>query len=71
MKIEKGIPIPRRSRISKYPKITEMEVGDSILFPREAINGKVYKSVKNHERSVGKVFSARSLQEGLRIWRIA
>ena len=36
--IEKDIPIPRGERATKYP-FSDMEVGESVAYPDEALNG--------------------------------
>ena len=69
--IEHGIPIPESN-----PRLgvtwARMEVGDSILIP-EGI-----KSIKSVQRAAssygsrhGKTFKSRTVEGGMRIWRVA
>lgn len=65
-KIEKGLPIEKWNRESKYP-FREMEVGDSFVAP-ESLRFKASQYGKN----LGMKFSTRKLPDGtVRIWRIA
>jgi hypothetical protein len=66
-KIEKGVPMPkRRGRLSLYP-FGKMSVGDSIFLPkiRNASN------LTQRFRKKGWKFSARTVNGGVRVWRIA
>lgn len=70
MKIEKNIPIPGvNTGKYKYPW-KSMDVGDSIFVPEQKILGGAYSSAKAYGRKFGKKFSARSVDSGIRIWRI-
>ena len=52
-KIDKGIPIPQKSRVrGLYEKtLSAMEVGDSVLFPWHTKDGKYVLSKKNQKIS--------------------
>ncbi|MBL7740288.1 MAG: hypothetical protein JNK14_13815 [Chitinophagaceae bacterium] len=68
-KIEKNIPLPEAGKTnSKYAVIGDMEVGDSIF-----MEGKIVTSVscilKKYKKS-GKAFSSRTVEGGVRTWRI-
>ena len=83
IKVEKGVPIPpRRWRGGgprggdpKYPWPL-MEVGDSFFIPThsrdEAIlmNLKIGSSATTYMRKHGVKFTARSLDDGVRYWRV-
>ncbi|MFA6290147.1 MAG: hypothetical protein WC637_00120 [Victivallales bacterium] len=65
VKIDRGVPIPPR-RQEKYP-IREMVGGDSILVKetREKVSGML-----SYWRAKGRKFATRSMEGGVRIWRI-
>lgn len=75
MIIEKNMPIPSVNRVGRPPKydFSKMEVGDSVFFDGEVttIGSSPYQSSKTYQRKSGKTFSARIMDGGLRIWRIA
>jgi len=72
-KIERDIPIPNpRTQRGTYP-FPDMEVGESVFFPREEDWGRqppaasaAYKYGQRH----GKFFIAREEEDGVRIWRV-
>lgn len=70
IKIETGVPMPTKGRGAprKYPWY-EMNVGDSFLVP-----GKTHKrwhATAKAERLTGFKFSVRTVEGGVRVWRIA
>jgi hypothetical protein len=70
IKIEKGVPLPSNARgpLSKLP-FEQMEIGDSVFFPgKKAAQMSGYLAKSRH---LGKQFTARTLDGGCRIWRIA
>ena len=74
MKIEKNVPIPKGTgkgagKPTIYP-FSEMEVGDSVFLDGQRTGGPAYLSAMQHGRMHGKKFSARSVDGGIRIWRI-
>ena len=68
MKIEKNIPVPESTRARKYPFL-EMDVGDSVYFEGEKINGRAYRAAMTTGRRWNQKFVARKENEGIRIWR--
>lgn len=72
MRIDRGIPIPKRAKRNQYP-FGRMEIGDSVFFPDEpkgnqsnpAVGARVYR------RRHGKVFTTRVENGGVRIWRVS
>lgn len=73
MKIEKGVEIPVINKNGGRPAIypfKQMLPGDSVLFLGEKTGGKVYLAAMSHGKRHGQVFSGRSVDGGLRIWRI-
>jgi len=67
--IEDSVPFPVNKR-HKYPFGT-MEIGQSIFAANEKMKGNLHQASKMHGKSLGKKFIARSINDGLRIWRIA
>ena len=73
MKIEKNLPIEglnkSKGRTPIYP-FHDMEVGDSIFVEGQAITGGAYQSAGIHGKKYGKRFSGRTVEGGVRIWRV-
>jgi hypothetical protein len=69
--IEKGIPIPPIKQASTYPFNT-MEVDDSFLVEtdREDIVESARSAAQWHAQKYGKKFVTRTVEGGLRIWRV-
>ena len=74
MNIEKSIPIPdvTLGAPTKYP-FTKMEVGDSSFFGGAPIGPKCkpYIAAKSRGYASGKKFTGRTVDGGVRIWRVA
>ena len=70
VKIDKDIPMPqdKLGRKPKYPWM-DMDVGDSFLLPGKSIHHAASLMVRWQERG-GRRYSARTVPEGVRIWRI-
>ena len=71
--IEKGIPLakvasPSSPRASKYPW-ADMEVGDSFLVPGTSVS-RLSPSVCSASRRVGFKFKTRTVEGGVRVWRV-
>jgi hypothetical protein len=68
-KIDKKIPLPSRGQqITKYPFI-DLDIGDSFLIPEKTViqtNGLCYYAGKR----LKKKFVSRTVNGGVRIWRI-
>ena len=71
MKIEKNIEAPKKTagRPAKYP-FADMDVGDSVFIHGGHINGKEYVAASQTGLRKGWKFSGRSVDGGLRIWRV-
>lgn len=72
MLIEKNIPVPEQSgrgRRAKYP-FSKMEVGDSVFFPGENSSSRCSIAAHAYGHRVGWKFSVRTMDGGVRIWRI-
>ncbi len=78
MKVEKDIPIKKRpggrgpsggNRKRKYP-FESMDVGDSFFVEGEDTQGKAAGAAKSHGRYHNLKFAARTVDGGVRIWRI-
>lgn len=67
-KIEKGIPAPAKR--GKYP-FAEMEVGDSFLVPGAATSAEISSAVSYRKNRYQEQYICRSVDGGLRVWRIA
>ena len=71
MKIEKNTPIPASSkgRPRKYP-FAEMQPGDSVFFDGEKVGSNPYVAAQMVGRKKNWKFSGRTIDGGLRIWRV-
>ena len=78
-KVEKGIDIPQinvggegRSHLEKYPFL-DLEVGDSFIVPltgNKAANFRCLVAKKNSSPD-GRRYTTRTVDGGIRVWRIA
>ena len=59
----------RRSNI-KYP-FDSMKIGDSFLVPSEDSHRSVSIAASNYGKAYGEVFVTRTVEDGVRVWRIA
>lgn len=72
IKIDKGIPLPKQVRTSKYP-FADLGVGDSFFVPgvKAASLG---NAAKHHAARTGHSYRSRTVTEdgvlGARIWRV-
>jgi hypothetical protein len=66
--IEKGIPVPLPGRATRYPWDL-LEVGDSFLVTERLKSARVGACIRN--KGSEKKFVSRSVEGGLRIWRLA
>lgn len=72
MIIESNIPAPKsqgRGRPPIYP-FGDMDVGDSIFIESQHMGGSAYLAAMQHGRLHSKKFSGRSVEGGIRIWRV-
>lgn len=71
MKIEKGIPIPDggRGRPKMY-HFGEMEIGDSVFVEGQTSRGSAGGSARKYGHSNNKKFTCRTVDGGVRIWRV-
>jgi len=71
MKIEKEIEAPKKHPNAKYP-FNAMDVGDSIFFEGEKLSPwcKPYVAAQSWGRKHGVKFQGRTVEGGMRIWRI-
>lgn len=73
MKVDKKVPVGKikSGRKAKYPFGT-MEVGDSVLFDGEKLSSscKPYSAARSHGEYTGKRFIGRTVDGGVRIWRV-
>lgn len=76
MIIEDNIPMPPRyacrkgagGRPRRYPKLLEMEVGQSILI-EGAVGMTIYNSIRYLHKTTAKRFETRRMNRGTRVWR--
>ena len=64
--IEKGVPLPTRGSSGIGAALKWMEIGDSVVFPTQKING-VHKAAK----VIGVKIVTRKTDIGRRVWRVA
>ncbi len=67
MKIDKGIPVPARH--NRYPW-DRMKIGDS-FFVKNADKHNVSSAASLRGRHYGEKYTCRSIDGGVRVWRIA
>lgn len=73
MQIEKNIPLPTSSSIGaprKYP-FFDMAVGESVFFEGKKIPCKEYIAAKAAGSKIGADFVGRTVDGGVRIWRVS
>ena len=72
LKIEKGIPMPGSlgKGVAKYP-FHKMEIGDSVFFEGKTTSSKEYLAANQCGLRKGFKFTGKSVDGGLRIWRIS
>lgn len=69
MNVDKEIPIPRKQRKhAKWPW-HELEVGDSFLMPEKSINAATAHA-NTASKSTGHKYTCRTVEGGVRIWRV-
>lgn len=70
MKIDKNIPITTRLNSTKF--LLGFEVGDSFFDEGETIKtSRIYMAARKMKKRHGMQFSARTEENGIRIWRTA
>ena len=67
--IEKNVPMPKTSRVSKYP-FDKLEVGDSFLVAGGK-KGTVAAAANAAAKRLERKFTVRVVEDGVRVWRIA
>jgi len=72
--IETNVPLPHRRHRSKekYGYVDEMNIGDSIFFINETRQtlSALMGAIAYRSRTDGKKFATRTMDGGLRIWRL-
>ena len=68
MKIEKGVPLPTRSRYAMH--LGDLDVGDSIFMNQNEFPHQISPAIAAYGRTHNKKFSYRSVEGGVRIWRV-
>jgi hypothetical protein len=69
IKIERGIPLPKKKKRAAVYPFDLMNVGDSFLVSKEKI-----KAVRQAVIAIpkdGRKFVTRTMPNGLRVWRVA
>jgi len=70
IKIEKGVPLPRvQVSGSKYPFVM-MQPGDSFFLKEVKLNSTNYHLTRANKNLKPKRFSARTVDGGVRVWRV-
>jgi hypothetical protein len=69
-RIERGVPIParRNPRGSMYP-FAEMEIGDSFFVP-DGTTKTISAAAQYFTKNLGRRFTVRTIDSGVRVWRI-
>lgn len=70
MEIEKNIPTPPGVQGTKKYPFDKMEVGDSIFIKGQTSVGKAANAARVYANGRQMKFSSRSVDGGVRIWRI-
>ena len=72
--IHANVPVPKpRPKYSCYPFV-EMEIGDSFHVPRDpdgSLPDRVFLRVYQPNRRTNGPFTARKVDDGVRVWRLA
>ncbi len=67
--IEKNIPMPRRRDEDLGLPFDQMEVGDSFLAP-DLTKKVLYNAANSFRKKTGKRFLLRTVEGGIRCWRV-
>lgn len=73
LKLRQNTPLPptRRPQKSKYDALfSQMDVGDSILFPPGAIRSTVASVARNMSQRFGIKLTVRPTPDGFGVWRV-
>lgn len=66
MGFDKGVPLPE----SKYEFVKKIQIGESKYFPFETTRGSFYKCARTKAINSGIKITGRTVNGGLRIWRV-
>lgn len=69
MKIEKGVPVPVIAEPVRYP-FESMQVGDS-FFVEGGVLTRLCNAHGRAGRRMGRKFTARKVEGGVRVWRVS
>ena len=69
IKIDSGVPLPEKANATKYP-FREMAVGDSFFVPGKK-SGDFSGQVAQAKKATGFNFTTRTLDGGVRVWRVS
>lgn len=74
IKIDKGIPLPSKSKYDDLYPLKDMEVGDSFFIAvtdenKTNIRNRLSSAVRNYSRNKSILFSVRKVSGGIRVWR--
>lgn len=72
--VEKGVPIPTARRViaSVYP-FDKMEIGDSFFVAtnnKKGRNSSIASAAYLHAKQLGRKFTTRTVEGGMRVWRL-
>ena len=70
VKIEKGVPLPKTKKSATYP-VRDMVVGDSFFIAGASCQGKEQSTCRQMARNHGLKLACRTVEGGLRVWRVA
>ena len=72
-KVETGIPVPQvgdRRKLGKYG-FGRMKDGQSIFVPHEKVGGPAYEAARKYAKRNGVTLTCRTVEGGLRIWKLS
>ena len=70
-KIEKNVPLPvsRVKAIEEIENLNKMDIGDSFLWREGAQFNSAYVTIGRIKKSTGKIFTTRTIDGRIRVWR--
>jgi hypothetical protein len=71
IKIESGVPLPpHQARNAKYP-FSAMQIGDSFFVPNVTVSSLAGCMAHARHRDAGRIYTSRTVEGGVRVWRTA
>ena len=70
IKIDKGVPVPKRSDANIKLPWDQMKIGDSFLIPAGIQQPRIGSMISKASKRLGWKFIQRKTEEGIRVWRV-